>query len=275
MVKNTKNSNPEQEKWNKLQKYKCSNYRCAKEFYFVKKEFEDKVEPGEFKDEPFSKLPIFLDGGICPLCGSSKFTEVLTEEEKKQKKEAEKEKLEKKLKEIAEEEARLEELYSSQMKEMCNEISSDIMQYLKELEKSLRYKEISIDRFETLFFDKAFEIMQRDTDLYNRRNKEVNLVLSARYKSEFRDAILYFNNSVRESLKSIEETLEQKSKQIEKEKELGTAEVTIERLENQYDEMKEESKEQFKEEIKEARKTGENSLDDSFKEMLRKEVKIK
>ena len=87
--------------------------------------------------------------------------------------------------------------------------------YLKELEISLRKGEITIARFENLLFDNAFNIMQRDTEIYNKRNKEISLILSNSFKVGFRDALLSFTTEVRRSLKSMEKAIDKVNHEIE------------------------------------------------------------
>ena len=271
--------NTEKEKWDKLDKYKC--YICKEEFYFVKKEFEEKISETEFSDEPFATLPIFFNKGTCPFCKASKkqLIYIMTDEEIKAKKEekenekkAAKEKLEEDLEKLKEEEERIDKLHSSQLEEMCKEIFRDTMDYLKELEISLRKGEITIDRFENLLFDNAFNIMQRDTEIYNKRNKEISLILSNSFKVGFRDALLSFTTEVRRSLKSMEKAIDKVNDEIEYAKNNDMDKDNIQNLKDKKEEIKDIAKDDLKQDIKNA-KDGNRGLGDDFIKNLRKELR--
>ncbi len=266
----------EKSKWDKLDKYKC--YICKEEFYFVKKDFEDKISEDEFAKEPFVTLPIFINEGKCPFCKASKknLIYIMSEDEKKAKREKEqlekkaaKEKLKEQLEKLKEEEERLDKLHSEQIGEMCKEIFSDTMDYLKELEISLRKGELTIDRFETLLIGRAFDIMQRDIEVYNKRNREISLILSNSFKTGFREAILDFNLQVRNSLKNMERSIENIDEKVEELK--GSLELTYREI-NQSEAEKDSLKDEFKQDIDDA-KNGKRGLGDDFLTNLKKELR--
>ncbi len=268
--------NEEEEKWKKLQHYKCTI--CKEEFYFIKKDEEKNIKDDEFAVEPFLTLPIFKDEGKCPFCKASmkRLLLILSDEEKKEKKKkeeeekkAEKEKLREELEKLKEEEARLDKLKQDQLSAMCDEIIDDTFNHLDDLERSLRKGDITIDRFETLFLNGAFEIMQKDSELYNRRNKEVALVLSNSFKTGFREAILDFNASVRQSLKTIEQKIESKNKEIEDESKEQNNDEKINSLNKEKEDLEDKSKDDFKNDLK----VQDESLGDDFKRNLRKELR--
>lgn len=265
--------NEEEEKWNKLEHYKCTI--CKEEFYFIKKEEEKSLKGDEFACDPFLTLPIFKDEGKCPFCRASmkRLLLILSDEEKKEKKKkeeeekkAEKEKLREELEKLKEEEARLDKLKKEQLEAMCTEIIDDTFAHLDSLERSLRKGDITIDRFETLLLNGAFDIMQKDCDIYNRRNKEVALILSNSFKAGFREALLQFNMSVRNSLRGIEQVLEEKSREIE---EKSQEENELKGIYKEKEDLEDKLEDDFKKDVKKE----DERLGDDFKRNLKKELR--
>lgn len=269
-------SSSEEEKWNKLQEYKCTI--CKEQFYFIKKEAEKDLKEDEFEEEPFTTLPIFKDEGKCPFCKASakRLLTILSDEQRKEinkkkeeEKKAEKEKLKEELEKLKEEEERLDKMHSQQMAAMCEEIISDTLRHLEDLELSLRKGDITIDRFENLFLDGAFNIMQTDTDLYNRRNKEIALVLSNSFKVGVRNAIFDFNTSVRNSIEDIERKVERKKIEIEKEQDGKARQDVIDKLNSDKEDIEESRDIDLK---KDDEKHISDASDD-FRKLLKKELR--
>ncbi len=276
MVKKSIKVDDEKEKWDKLQHYKCTI--CKEEFYFIKKEALKDLKEDEFSEEPFTHLPIFKDEGKCPFCMASqkRLLIILSDEEKREKekqreleKKAEKEKLKEELEKLKEEEERLDKLHKNQLEALINEIISDTFHKLDDLEKSLRKGDITIDRFEDLFFNGAFDVMQTNTKMYNDRNREVSLVLSNSFKAGFREAILDFNSSVRYSLAGLEKKIEVRSREKEQK---SPEEISAFEFDNRLGSFDKEYDSELKDDIKKA-KSGEKGLEDDFKRNLKKELR--
>ena len=251
-----------------LEHYKCTI--CKEEFYLLKdeKDKDDEI----FKDEEYAHLPIFLKDNskkiTCPYCKASKrsLLYIETEKEKKSKLEKMKEELEK----IKEEEKRLDDLRKDQIEELCKEIETDVLNEVKVLIDDIKSSKYNVDNLLKQFRKISFNIIDRNTKIFNRRNKEVDVVLSNSYFAGFDRVISDFTDEIyeayREVTKNTERIKEKESDELDKE---DITDVEKDRIKQNSKKDIDAEKKEYSSELSK----GKNEVKDDFRGYLRTKIK--
>ena len=251
-----------------LEHYKCSI--CKEEFYLLKdeKDKEDEI----FQDEEYAHLPIFLKEDpkkiTCPYCKASRRSLLYLETEKEKKSRLDR--LKEELKKIKEEEKKLDELRKNEIDKLCKDIEDDVLSDVKTLIDDIKSSKYDTEHLLNAFRKSAYSVVDRCAKLYNKKNKEVNIVLSNSYMAGFDRVITDFTNDIYDAYKSVTRNVENIKEKAEYDLENDkTDSIDKEKIKENLSKDIDSEKDEFNEKLTK----GKYSVKDDFKHYLKSKIK--